>query len=53
MMTVEELKEKYTKMCTLKEDIGKDASLKECISCLTTEGLIELYNFYDITEDKS
>ena len=52
-MTVEELKEKYTKMCTLKEEIDRCASLKECISCLSDEGLMELYNFYDITEDQS
>ena len=53
MMTVEELKEKYTKMSTLKEEIDRCASLKECISCLSDEGLMELYNFYDITEDQS
>lgn len=53
MMTVEELKEKYIRLCTLKEELSRNASLKECISCLTDEGLIELYNFYDITEAKS
>ena len=53
MMTLEEQTEKYKKMCTLKEELSRNASLKECISCLTDEGLIELYNFYDITENKS
>lgn len=52
-MNFEEIKEKYIKVCTLKVEVGSDASLKERINSLNDEGLIELYNFYDLTEDNS
>lgn len=52
-MNFEEIKEKYIKACTLKSEVGSDASLKECINSLTDDGLTELYNFYDLTEDNS
>ncbi len=52
-MTDEEIKEKYMKLNTLKEEIDVNASLKDCIHNLTNEGLIELYNLYDITENNT
>lgn len=52
-MNFEERKEKYIRVCTLKTEVDSDSSLKECINSLTDEGLTELYNFYDLTEDNS
>lgn len=52
-MNFEERKEKYIRVCTLKTEVDSDSSLKECINSLTDDGLNELYNFYDLTEDNS
>lgn len=50
-MNFEKIKEKYTKLCTLKIETDTAVSLKDCIKNLTNEGLMELYNFYDLTEE--
>ncbi len=52
-MTYEEIKEKNLRLYTLKKEVDTAASLEECIHNLTNEGLIELYNLYDITEDNN
>lgn len=52
-MDFEKIKEKYTRLCTLKAEMDTDVHLRDCIKNLTNEGLMELYNFYDLTEENN
>ena len=49
-MDLKELKEKYIKLRILKPTQGE--MLKECLEALPTDGLNELYEFYDVFKEK-